>query len=286
MSVKFFGQFLLERKKITADQLLQAVRYQESKNLKFGDYARKLGYLTAQDVRKLNSEQRRSDMLIGELSVKLGMLSRPQVDEVLTMQKNDHVLLGEALVALGSLNEADIARELLAFGEDQKQYAMGNIPVPTGVGDAETLRSMADLTLKMFRRVAKIDVKIGESMFVDKGPGPKFAVAAVHFMADKKFAYVLAASRDVALPIATGIIGLDASSESDAMLLDSVKEFCNIVCGNVIAGLARRGKRVDISPPETLTPQRGEYAAFYGAKAVAFPLANTTGEMTLYIMEG
>jgi CheY-specific phosphatase CheX len=287
MSVKFFGQFLLERKKITSEQLLQAVRYQDARNLKFGDYARKLGYLTAQDVRRLNNEQKRADMLIGELSVKLGLLSRPQVDEVLTMQKNDHVLLGEAVVAMGFLPEADISRELLAFHEDQKPYAPADIRVPDGVGDAETFRSMADLTRKMLMRIAKLDAKIGTASVVANGPARQYAAVAVHFRADTKFTYVLAVSRAAAVPIATGIIGLDASGEKDAMLVDSVQEFCNIVCGNVIAAMARRGKSVDISPPEALSAEGGEYALFYGdRRAVEFPFASTSGALTLYVMEG
>jgi CheY-specific phosphatase CheX len=287
MSVKFFGQFLLERNKLTARQLLEAVSYQESRNLKFGDYARKLGYLTALDVNKLNDEQKRTDMLIGELSVKMGLLKRPHVDEVLTMQKNDHILLGEAIVEKGFLSGDEVHQELLKFKEDQKVYDLGDIPVPDGIRDSGTVKSMVDLTGKLLRRVAKLDTKIGETAMSDKGPDTKqYALVSVRFTAGALFTYALCVSREVAVSIATGVIGMSARGESDAMLLDSVKEFCNIVCGNVMAGLARKGKTVDISPPEAVEFKGGEYPAFYGYRAAMYPLANTTGDVTLYVMEG
>ena len=57
MPVKFFGQYLLEKNIITPQQLIEAVEYQESKNLKFGEYALSKGYLTAKDVEKIQNEQ-------------------------------------------------------------------------------------------------------------------------------------------------------------------------------------------------------------------------------------
>ncbi len=285
MSVKFFGQFLLERNRITVAQLLEAAAYQESRNLNFGDCARKLGYLDAGAVRKLNEEQKRTDMRIGELALKMGLLNRSQVDEVLTVQKNDHILLGEVLAQKGFIEQDVLRKELLAFSEDQKKYTMGNVPVPAGINDAETVRSMVDLTQKLLLRIARVEVKLEVPSMVEKGPGKQFALVMIEFRGGTRFSYVLAVSREAALPIATGVIGLNAQGEPDSMLRDSVKEFSNIVCGNVIARMAQKGKTVDISPPTLEEAHGGEYSVFYGTKAACYPLINTIGDLTLYIIE-
>ena len=95
MSIKFFGQFLLERNVINAKNLLEAIRFQESRNMKFGEYSISKGYLEKVQVKRLHEEQKRNDMMIGELAVKLEMLTEEQVEEIL-LRLNEEV--GTALI--------------------------------------------------------------------------------------------------------------------------------------------------------------------------------------------
>jgi len=70
LAVKFFGQYLLEKNIIKPRDLLEAVEYQESKNLKFGEYAISKGYVTEKDIERFQKEQKKVDMLFGELASK------------------------------------------------------------------------------------------------------------------------------------------------------------------------------------------------------------------------
>jgi CheY-specific phosphatase CheX len=286
MGVKFFGQFLLESNVITAGQLLEAVKYQESRNLKFGDYARSRGYLAEGDVGRLREEQKRTDMMIGELAVELGMLDNGQVDEILTMQKNDHIFIGEALVRRGFITTETLEKELERFGEDQKRYVPGEINVSEGVKDPDAVKSFVDLTLKMLRRMAHVDVKVEEGFISESEPGKNFSVVSVLLSGAKGCEYVLSVSREVALRVATGVMGQDAGSEPDEIVSDGVKEFCNIVCGNIVAGMAKKGMTVEISPPSEAVPRSGGYKIVNGRKAVHYPLVSTKGEILLIIIEG
>ena len=88
MSAKFFGQFLLEQGAVTGEQLLAAVKIQESTNVLLGTRAIDAGLMTAAQVEEINSMQRTVEKnfhrLIqevketGELSVLLTRAARGQ----------------------------------------------------------------------------------------------------------------------------------------------------------------------------------------------------------------
>jgi CheY-specific phosphatase CheX len=286
MSIKFFGQFLLENNVIIAEQLLEAVRFQESKNLKFGDYACSKGYLTEEDVERLQEEQKRTDMMIGELTVKLGMLKQGQVEEILTMQKNDHVFIGGALVQKGFITDEKLNEELERFKEDQKGYMPGEVSVPEDIEDPKTIRNFVDLTRKMLRRVAHLDVKVGEGHINVHEPEENYSVVSISFTGAMACEYVLSVSRETAAIIATGITGGDATNEPDDIITDGVKEFCNIVCGNIMAGMAKKGKTVDISPPSEAVLYPNGYNIIKRRKAVHYPMVSTEEELLLILIEG
>jgi len=286
MSIKFFGQFLIERGVITAEQLLQAVKLQEEKNLRFGDYARAKGYLSDGDLIRLQDEQRQTDMKIGELALSLGMLSQGQVDEILTMQENDHIFLGEALKRGGFISQEKLQAELDLFRQDQKDYVAEVINVPKGVRDAELVKAAVDITRKMFKRIARIEAKVGLGEAFNGEPRRNFATVKIGFTGSSKCDYIFSASREAAVALASGFTGEDVSGESDAMITDGVKEFCNISCGSVMARMAKKGKKVSITPPALATARGESYDLIGGRTAVRYLFITPMGEVSLILAEG
>jgi CheY-specific phosphatase CheX len=286
MGVKFFGQYLLEKNIITPQQLIEAVEYQESKNLKFGEYALSKGYLTEKDIERIRNEQRRVDMRFGEIAVKLNILTPEQVEEILRMQRNDHVFLGEVLVKKGFLTPEVLERELALFKEDQSKYITGEIMIPQGVKNPEIVRDAVDLTQKMFQRIAHLNVKVGEGFISNKEPQRNFLIISVSLSGSLKYEYALSSSQKISELIASAIIGGDVKGESKEVIIDGVKEFCNITCGNIIAKMTQRGKSVDIKPPEEVVFSADGYHLVNGRKAVYYPLVSPQGESTLILIEG
>jgi CheY-specific phosphatase CheX len=286
MSIKFFGQYLLERNILSADQLLEAIRYQESRNMKFGEYAREKGFLNKEQVLKLNDEQKRNDMRMGELSVSLGMLTDEQVDEILTMQKNDHILIGEAIISKGFLTEETLDGYLETFKEDQSIYNIGDISVPDGVKNAQFVKVMVDLTLKMISRIVGVEAKSdGGTVLADDIPGT-FTAISITFSGALTFDYVFMASESLSRKVAEAVIGDSVDDEEPAMIVDGVREFCNIICGNVLAKFAQAGKNVEISIPHTLSSSDGGYGIVAGSSlSVGYTLATTEGDFSLIISE-
>jgi CheY-specific phosphatase CheX len=285
MSIKFFGQFLLEKGVVTAEQLLSAVKVQQKKNLRFGDYARAKGHLTDNDINHLHGKQKHTDMMIGELAVKLGMLDQEQVDELLTMQENDHIFIGEALRQNGYISHDVLNRELDLFREDQRRYVPGVISVPAGVKDAESIKVIADLTRKMLQRIAQLETKAGIGEMFNGEPQKNFAVVFVDLSGAVDYEFILSAPREVAMAMASGFMGGDASGEPDDILVDSVKEFCNITCGSVMARMAKKGKHVKLTPPQEVAYPDGECNIVQGRNVVCYPLISTAGKISLILVE-
>lgn len=286
MGVKFFGQYLLEKKTITPQQLIEAVEYQESKNLKFGEYALSKGYLKRTDIIRIQNEQKRVDMQFGEVAVKLNILTPTQVLEILTMQKNDHVYIGDALVIKGFITKGVLERELALFKEDQSKYAAGEIHVPEGVSNPDIVKDVVNLTQKMLQRIAYLNIKVGEGFISTNEPEENYILVSVALHGTLNYIYGFSSSQEVARLIASSIIGEEVKDDTKDIISDGVKEFCNITCGNIIAKLSQRGKNVDISPPTEIVFENDGYHLVEGKKAVHYRLASPVGGSYLILVEG
>lgn len=284
MSVRFFGQYLLEKNIITTRQLIEAAEYQESRNLRFGEYAKSKGYLTDRDIHRIQAEQKRSDLFFGEVAVRLGILTVQQVSEILTMQRNDHIYIGAVLVQRGFITREALERELALFKEDQSKYSAGEVSVPAGAGNADAIKDMVNITMRMLKRMAGMNVKPGEGYLSANEPEKNFAVVTIVLSGSHRYEYILSVPLPAAVQIASGVIGENASGETDEVIVDGVKEFCNIVCGNIAAKMAQRGKDIDIYPPEEAVLHPDGYSLIRGRKAVCYPIASPEGEMVLMLV--
>ncbi len=284
MSIKFFGQFLLERNVIDAKSLLEAIRFQESRNMKFGAYAISKGFLEKVQVKRLHEEQKRNDMMMGQLAIELEMVSEEQVEEILTMQKNDHVCIGEAIVVKGFLSQEIIDRELDAFRSDQSVYTMGETGVPDGLKNPEFVRIMADITLKMLKRIVQLEAKMDDGVLTGIEPDESYAAVSVTFSGGLNYDYIVLADEEMSRVITGAVIGGDASGEGEALILDGMREFANIVCGNLLARMAQMGKNVEISIPHSVKYDGG-YHLVNNLASAKYTIATTSGIFSLLIVE-
>lgn len=261
MGVKFFGQFLLERGAITRDQLLQATELQSQRNRPLGAVAVEQGYLSPEQAQRINTEQQSTDRRFGELALELGYMTEPQVHEVLKLQSQSRIRIGEAMVAIGCITEEQLARQLSDFQIDQAIYQTGRVELPPGTPHTEFVSTAIDLTEKMLLRVGGLTGKRGQPQNIgeDALRIPGLLTLHIPFSGAIKARYVVSASRDVALTLAHRILG-DDLTVSDELALDALKEFCNIVTGNVCAKHSHADNPLEIGPPEDgagAVPRRG-----------------------------
>ena len=257
MPVRFFGQFLLERGAVRADELLSAIEHQGRMNLKFGEMAVALELLTERHVDAVLSLQRTEDMRAGEAAMRLGYLTEAQVGLILRAQKNSHVYLGEALVATGALSQDELEIQLVAFAEDQEPHLMA-----TGVPRELDLRGLGrpaiDLAVTFLHRLANIKVKLlGCQVGAENGPRPDTYSSSLVFSGDISGEVAVRAAAPICADIATALVGQAVSPRDRLTIQDALGEFLNVVCGNLSATVARQGTRLELaSPAAAFLPSR------------------------------
>ena len=257
MAVKFFGQFLIERGVLSAEQMLAALDDQRGRNRRFGSYALQLGYLRPADVQRIHAHQQMEDSRFGEAAVQLGLLSETQVQEILLRQRQDHIMLGELLVERGDVTPEVLASELTAFREDQSQWSSGDLPLPHDVADAAVVRAVLELSSRLLARTTGEPVKLDAPQWQDRAPASQFAVH-VRFSGQRDLALAIACDLEAAERLTAALLGDEALSEGAEVIADAVREFANVVAGSVMARLAQLGVGVEISPPADGVPTPGQ----------------------------
>jgi len=282
LNVQFFGEFLIDRWIINRDQLLAALDYQMNRNERFGAIAVRKGFLTKAQVEDIKRRQCRSDLTFGELAISVGLLTHEQVKQIATYQHRNNLLLGQTLLRLNFIDEATLNRELTNYREHHRRFSGDEISIAVSPASAAIIHAGLDLTRKMFRRVAGIIIKAGCAVVItpeDEKTITSYPVTvSVGFSGDESIRFILSVSRSLALPIASSLLGVGDHDELDEMVLDAVKEFCNYICGNTAARVARKGVQVDISPPTHLTEIPDMPA---GCQTVAYPMRSTGGGLDL-----
>ncbi len=282
MPVKFFGQFLMEKGIVTNELLLKAVALQDATNLKFGEMARFMGLITDADIARVHDEQRREDLQFGDMSVKLGIITMDQLKEVLARQKSTHLYIGEALIKVGAIKADDLKTHLDAFKADQAPYVVDKVAIPAGVSDSAIWELSADLTFKMLSRVANLTFRQGQCSLVKKLEAND-TIVSIRFSGSVRAQYIVSISRDVRNTMARAILKTaDVSKEGEDMLLDTVMEFANIVCGNIAAKAAQMGRNIEIAPPLVIPGPSG-LAVPDGGTGLLFPIYLAEGRLEIGI---
>ncbi len=289
MAVKFFGQFLVEKKVISRMDLLRAIELQEKTNLRFGDMVIEMGLMTNQQADRIHRAQRREDIQFGDMAVKMGLLSSDQVQHVLNKQRSEHLYIGEALVRLNSLTKQQLDCYLNEFDLEQKAYISEKIVIPAGVPHQPIWEIVADLTYKMLTRVAGLAFRAGPCTVTETLPARPLVVE-MGFSGSVSARYLLTVSENARKLVANAILKDEATDNRSAEKMDdSVKEFVNIVCGNVASKATTLGYSIDISPAQVRIQTEADLAIPANQTGLMFPIYLTDGEMfelTIFVPKG
>lgn len=256
MSVKFFGQFLLERGKIIKEELLDALEFQKTINVKLGTIALDAGYLNAEQVERIRSQQITTDKLFGEIAIDMQYLTPEQLEELLVIQKNERISLGDALLQKGYLNLSELEEELKVYKSQQNVYeAKGQYAIVKSL-NPEIPQTFIDLTIKFLRRLVDIDVDVLESHNNPEKIAPYLWNVCQQFYGNTKGMYILSLSEKPLLKIASNI-AQENLKEIDDLAKDGSKEFVNTLVGNTVAKLSQKNIKLSLKPPE-LYPSLGQ----------------------------
>jgi CheY-specific phosphatase CheX len=259
MSTRFFGQFLLERGRITSQQLLAALEFQKTISMPIGTLALERGWLSAAQVTDILEQQKRKALRFGELAVELGHLTQIQVDDLLQVEEICHrVRLGEALMLKGFITIESLERELKEYNKETEKFSSEVSDAFGALAHKDIVTTFTDLMLLMFTRFGKQDIII-ERCESGKEKIRRFRWVIAQKIAGEnvEFNCLLSVPPKLLLQMASTMLD-DTISTADELAIDASKEFVNIANGNACAKLSEGGVNLTMLPPEiyetTTTP--------------------------------
>lgn len=252
MPSQFFGQFLLEQGVVTSDALLDVLQRQKQIQRPLCALALEQDYLTDDQIDALDRDAEESGSNRIKQAIAKRWISFDRLAQLDRCPFEKWMTLGEALLQEGYLSLAELKdltvryRTLHQKQEPVWQAKLGNIrekSVVTGF-----LQDMLSVFVRYTGQVLTIDV-IDEAPF---SPSDAWAVAvAQEVSGDRNFYIHVGLPRDLALAVATNMLKADIAG-LDAMAVDAIMEFVNVVVGNGCSRLGTGNCRLTTRPPVQL----------------------------------
>jgi CheY-specific phosphatase CheX len=250
MGVKFFGQYLIERGEVTAEQVRAALNLMDGENRSIGELAVEGRFISEADADKVNAEQRHRDMPFGELAAEMGLLNEEQIDNLVQLQWRTRLRIGQALVRLNHLGKVRLEELLISYEEEQAPHRIENLALPTGLDSNALAPYVVDLFTNLMMRVARIATRVGSGEPIAEPPSLPVQVA-VSVTGDSGLQICLVGDEEFSRHLAAKASGLDAESLDMEMLVDGVGEFLNVLAGNAMALAERNGITTQLEPPQS-----------------------------------
>ncbi len=122
-----FGIFLVDRRVISAEQFVEAVRQQLQHRVPLGQLAIENGMLSVREVFEvLRAQSQAENEPFGETAIDRGMLTKAEVAELLLLQADRRPELPEILVELGYLTDEQYNDEMAAFRRSVERRGSGS----------------------------------------------------------------------------------------------------------------------------------------------------------------
>jgi CheY-specific phosphatase CheX len=282
MPARFLGQFLLERGSVTRDGLVAAVDYQDQRNPKLGELAVREKMLKPADAERINQEQRRTDAQFGQVATKLNLLNERQVEQLIAKQKRERVLIGQALIAVGAITPGALEREMRVFEQEEirerEEIRRAKESMPWATAPIYAVSVL--LTSKLLLRVAGLQVKEGAARGMSDELPPADVRVGIPFSGGWKGDLVLSMSNALATQICVKMAG-EENPPVD-LIVDSVGEFANVVCGQICASLQRDNLSCELHAPEK--HRRGSSARYANRQIAAFDLESPQGILQIALI--
>lgn len=259
MNIRFFGQYLLEKGRITSQQLLDALECQKQITAPICALALEQGLLSAEQVKLLLQQQKKKNQGLGELAREMGFLTQAQIDVLLKKQETNHRFkLAEILIAKGYMTPEILEKELKEHNKESERLASEIAITFSNLSHQKIIKTFIDLILMMFTQFGKQDI------IIERCETGKEKVRLFRWVISQKiegqdvgFNCLVSVPPKLLLQMASTMLDEHVST-ADELALDATKEFINIANGTACAKLSEDGVSLKLMPPEvyetTTTP--------------------------------
>jgi CheY-specific phosphatase CheX len=250
MSIKFFGQFLIEQGEVDASHVREALDLMADVNLNLGDLALGRGYLSARQTLEISAAQRHRDLCFGELAVELGLLEPAQLAELVAAQQAAHLPIGQALARLGYVASDRLGTLLDAYKTDQSREGVEPGALPLCLARHPATAPLIDLLPRLLMRIARMQAKVGTFRALEDAEDFGEYHVSLSVRGDLNLEVGLLCDPAFAEALAMATSGLSPRDLDPEMVADGVGEFLNVVAGNAVSAVTKAGQRFSLGPPD------------------------------------
>jgi predicted transcriptional regulator len=114
----YFGEFLINKKKITDEQLKKALSLQKEERCKIEDIANFSGKMTEDQIKtvlKAMEEEKYSRKGFSEVALELGLITQNDISDIASLEDELNIRIGRVLVNLGYVYQEECNKYLKEF---------------------------------------------------------------------------------------------------------------------------------------------------------------------------
>lgn len=259
MFSQYFGQYLLNEKYLTTEQLNTALQYQQSVRLKLGVLAVNAGYMNAQQANHVHQMQTKVDKRFGELAVEASYLKEEQVDELLSSQSFGYLLLAQAVIDKEYMS---LGKFESAMQEYKKRYKLSQVQfdalqrddvdeiinVYVNLNEDEYGKEIKNYISLFMRNIIRfINSEVYTNTIVKVEECKTKCAVTQRIKNSINLQTYINAEQGVFVKLAS-IYAEEQISDIDELAKDSVGEFLNLNNGLYLVGMSNMGIELDMEP--------------------------------------
>lgn len=253
---RYFGDYLLEKNKISNSQLEEVLLQQKTSRAKLGIIAVAEKLLTAKQAEEINQLQKQKDSRFGDIAIEKGYLLSEEVTHLLNLQGNSYVAFIQALIEKNIMNMDEINLYLSQFQNDHgysdtefEALKSGDIDriIPVFVDiNIPFAGECISLTLRNIIRFINNNILLKKSYAVKEYIFPSLAYQQL--VGSHKLFVGFAGSDEALLTIASPF-AKEEFKTMDEDSFDSICEFINCSNGLYASKLSMEDIHIDMTPP-------------------------------------
>ena len=254
---RIFANYLVEKGKLSADNLGDIFAVQDSKRVRLGVIAVSEKLMTIEQVEEVNQLQAILDKRFGDIAIEKGYLNNEQVGRLLVLQGNSYLAFVQSAVDGGYITMEDIENSLVSFQEDNS-FTLSNMEdlkscdinriIPIFLySQPELTKELAGVIIRTLVRLVDFHTFIQKPSIITEYPYKVICSQAIN--GDHKILTAISGDLDNALKdIAESFAGSENISCGEDVI-DALCELINCVNGLFSSEMSNRDVDIDMDAP-------------------------------------
>ncbi|PKM52577.1 MAG: hypothetical protein CVV02_00125 [Firmicutes bacterium HGW-Firmicutes-7] len=255
----FFGNYILNKGLVSAEDLSKVLKNQKETRLKLGVLAINAGFMNAIQVQEIHELQAKMDKRFGELAIEKNYLSKEQLDLILKQQKSEHLILAQALIDENLMSMSTFEKELVEYKSthsltDEQFDALkdGNVDIVVNTflsfeEDHEMSNYYRDYVSLLFKNIIRFidsDVRIEAAEAISSMQSPYMFTQKI--TGETQLVTSIVGDSETLITFA-GKYADETFTTMDAYAKDSIGEFLNLHNGLFTVNMSNRGIELDLT---------------------------------------